>query len=123
LPRLILFCPRRRVRLRCIPLAQSLVTLEELQDSYWNLDNFISDIFGQRLYNLRARLWIYCLNLQNIPPLSDNLGYTGSSLHLNHFWSLAVEEQFYILWPFLLTRMKNLKEARWFDFALRIRIP
>ncbi len=32
-----------------------LVTLEELQDSYWDLDAFIRDAFGQRLYRGLAK--------------------------------------------------------------------
>ncbi|GAB4416512.1 MAG: hypothetical protein Kow002_02320 [Anaerolineales bacterium] len=44
-----------------------------------------------------------------------NFFYAGSNFHatqfLNHFWSLSVEEQFYIFWPvlLLLTPKKNLK--------------
>src|SRR5919199_5631129 len=31
---------------------------------------------------------------------------------LQHLWSLAVEEQFYVLWPLLLTALMNMKVAR-----------
>lgn len=40
-------------------------------------------------------LWIYLSNW------SDPLGWGGGA-RLPHFWSLAVEEQFYLLWPLLL---------------------
>jgi len=33
---------------------------------------------------------------------SDYLGSAGPVSPLEHFWSLAVEEQFYLLWPILL---------------------
>jgi len=29
--------------------------------------------------------------------------------NINHFWSLQVEEQFYLLWPFVVYRVRNLK--------------
>ena len=35
-------------------------------------------------------LWFYLIN------------FKGHSMPTNHFWSLAVEEQFYLLWPFLV---------------------
>jgi len=68
-------------------------------------------IAGKGLFSL-SRIWIYGLYLQNIPPLTLKAENVGSTLWLSHFWSLAVEEQFYLLWPFLLFRMKNLAQAR-----------
>lgn len=41
--------------------------------------------------------WLYIFN----PP-------TGLGI-LNHFWSLAVEEQFYLVWPFILLLLKKPK--------------
>ena len=44
------------------------------------------------------RLWMY---LQNLP--SADINWDGSSLFwLGHFWSLAVEEQFYLVWPLVV---------------------
>ena len=59
-----------------------------------------------------SRLWIFALYLQNLPPLSMRAGDTGSPLMVYHLWSLAVEEQFYLLWPFLLVRARSLAQAR-----------
>ena len=57
--------------------------------------------FGSPLRSF-VPLWVIALYLDNIPPLrwppTD-----ASGMHLEHFWSLAVEEQFYIFWPFLLS--------------------
>ena len=30
--------------------------------------------------------------------------------NINHFWSLCVEEQFYILWPFLVYKVRNIRK-------------
>jgi peptidoglycan/LPS O-acetylase OafA/YrhL len=46
-------------------------------------------------------LLVYAFYLQDIPPLMDSIRPLPHAL-LGHFWSLAVEEQFYFIWPFLL---------------------
>lgn len=45
--------------------------------------------------------WLYAQNwllIFNFPREAD---------YLNHFWSLAVEEQFYIIWPFIVLWLKT----------------
>jgi peptidoglycan/LPS O-acetylase OafA/YrhL len=67
-------------------------------------------VAGSALFCL-THIYVYALYLQNI-PLPFGVRNLGSPLQLSHFWSLAVEEQFYLLWPFLLTRMKTLNQAK-----------
>lgn len=39
--------------------------------------------------------WTYLSNVQ-----IALYGWSASSVYVDHFWSLAIEEQFYLLWPF-----------------------
>ena len=47
-------------------------------------------------------LWVYVLYLRNVPLFDPLLRNMPTNIDLAHFWSLAVEEQFYVFWPFLL---------------------
>ncbi len=57
-------------------------------------------------------LWVYALYLQNVPWVADP-GVASRSLPLGHFWSLAVEEQFYLLWPLLLRGLTTIRQAKY----------
>jgi peptidoglycan/LPS O-acetylase OafA/YrhL len=46
-------------------------------------------------------VWPYFLYLQNFPGVV-RYGSLSHYLSIGHFWSLAVEEQFYVVWPLLL---------------------
>ncbi len=42
--------------------------------------------------------WVYLGNFRN--------AFGNSISSLNHFWSLAIEEQFYLVWPFVVRRLQ-----------------
>jgi peptidoglycan/LPS O-acetylase OafA/YrhL len=43
--------------------------------------------------------WLLLLYLQNLDPITIEKYWPGRHIALYHFWSLAVEEQFYLVWP------------------------
>ena len=53
------------------------------------------------LPSIRSNLLWFLLYAVNIGKV---FGYSGTQgfVPLNHFWTLAVEEQFYIIWPFVI---------------------
>jgi peptidoglycan/LPS O-acetylase OafA/YrhL len=52
-------------------------------------------------------VWIHALYLQNIVPFSTKAARITVPLWVYHYWSLAVEEHFYLLWPFLLRAVRS----------------
>jgi peptidoglycan/LPS O-acetylase OafA/YrhL len=57
-------------------------------------------------YYVRNQLWFWTY-LQNW--LFIFYPMPGNTVALNHFWSLAVEEQFYLVWPFIILLFKKPK--------------
>ena len=70
----------------------------------------VAIVCGCTLANLRP-LAIYALFLQNLPWLSQFVIRNPTPLPLYHLWSLAVEEQFYLLWPALLLLARTRRSA------------
>jgi peptidoglycan/LPS O-acetylase OafA/YrhL len=52
------------------------------------------------VYALRNWLWAYSGNVET--ALSGRFEFDGGIYQLDHFWSLAVEEHFYLVWPALV---------------------
>lgn len=52
----------------------------------------------------------YAFYLQNYPTLFQN--NIATHLKLYHFWSLAVEEQFYLVWPFVINFIYSRASAK-----------
>jgi peptidoglycan/LPS O-acetylase OafA/YrhL len=61
---------------------------------------------------------LYVFFLQDLPHLSTIAGQFTSALPLYHLWTLAVEEQFYLLWPLVLlfahSRRHAVRLSIWF---------
>ncbi len=77
---------------------------------------------GATLAQLKP-LAIFAFFLQNLPHLAAAAIQNPSPLPLYHFWTLAVEEQFYLLWPLILlfahSRRHALRLSLWF-FAITL---
>ena len=64
----------------------------------------------QMLLRCQGWLWSY---LTNIGFIVERRAFANADwLWLNHFWSLAIEEQFYIIWPFVIWRSSPRTVAR-----------
>jgi peptidoglycan/LPS O-acetylase OafA/YrhL len=66
---------------------------------------------GRHLQNL----WVFAFFLQN--TFLTAASKTGSVLPMYHLWTLAVQDQFYILWPLLLWRCQSLRTMRYLCVA------
>ncbi len=49
--------------------------------------------------------WMHFLYIQNLVP--GHIDRVTGAASLTHFWSLAVEEQFYLVWPLIVWRFRD----------------
>jgi peptidoglycan/LPS O-acetylase OafA/YrhL len=60
-------------------------------------------------------IWVFALFLQN--TFLTAAGKTGSVMPMFHLWTLAVQDQFYILWPLLLWKCDSVRKMRYLCLA------
>jgi peptidoglycan/LPS O-acetylase OafA/YrhL len=70
----------------------------------------IGSIFAHTTRELTPSFAVFFFYLQNFPfhVKIDEL----TPFWVGHYWSLAVEEHFYLIWPFLLAKMPSIRWAR-----------
>jgi peptidoglycan/LPS O-acetylase OafA/YrhL len=75
--------------------------------SFFVLPSVITiDFDAQQIIDAQWKLWTYTSNVVFIAPVSWDV---SSFPHFGHFWSLSVEEHFYMVWPFLVYYFVNSK--------------
>jgi len=89
------FYSRRIVRI--FPLYYLFLTLRFFVFPAFSWTHFMGSV------PLSEQWWEWCY-LSNIKIALTNR-FEGVPLGLGHFWSLAIEEQFYMLWPLLVSRL------------------
>jgi len=73
------------------------------------LPAFVPRFEHSALYHRQGWLWSYMTNFGLVH--ADQFIFGSQDLHLDHFWSLAVEEQFYLVWPVVVAVLG--RRVRW----------
>ena len=98
--------PQPRQRRDAVSISQILIQGVESAIGFyeWIVDD------DQRLVANQQWLWLYAANIP--PAMTNNWPLSSNWVRLSHFWSLAVEEHFYLVWPavvFLYSRKTLMK--------------
>ncbi|MCA9032162.1 MAG: acyltransferase [Planctomycetaceae bacterium] len=88
----------RRV-LRIFPLYYAVLIGAFLIVPVW-----VPGVVDDGLRSAQTSLWCYLSNLNSI--VSGAAPMRGTVFNFAHFWSLAIEEQFYLIWPFVVIWVK-----------------
>ena len=94
----------RRV-LRIFPLYYAVLFLLLIYSaySYWT-SSFLPIAVKSQLW-----LWLYA---SNVPMMTSGTGFRCDHFTFSHFWSLAIEEQFYLIWPIVVWRCNQRQLCR-----------
>jgi peptidoglycan/LPS O-acetylase OafA/YrhL len=75
-------------------------------------------------FHWRTGHLFYFFYLSNVAVLfAPNFEPPGHWINLGHLWSLAVEEQFYMLWPFIVWRVRKRMTLLWIILSVLIASP
>jgi peptidoglycan/LPS O-acetylase OafA/YrhL len=76
---------------------------------YLYLAAAVAVIFYFKLYFNRGTLLLYIFFAANFPFVLENIPFIANSTlpFLRHYWSLGVEEQYYLFWPWVVKKTKN----------------
>ncbi|MEQ1874209.1 MAG: acyltransferase family protein [Ilumatobacteraceae bacterium] len=97
----------RRMR-RIVPMASFVVVLTVIA-SYL----FLEAGRGPDLIPVALGAIGFCANIVLFNTTGDYLSGVELPSPLQHFWSLGVEEQFYVFWPIIVLIVARLARARW----------
>ncbi len=101
-----------RRTLRIFPLYYAVLAIAFLLLPW--VPGIASDSFAQ-LQSRQWGLWLYATNIVN--AAENDLVFVSDVFEANHFWSLAAEEQFYLLWP-ALVRILGAQRVFWVGTAI-----
>jgi peptidoglycan/LPS O-acetylase OafA/YrhL len=78
----------------------------------------MTSVADRRLLAHQAWLWTYTTNFKTM--VSGNAAFMGDHIWLHHLWSLAVEEHYYLIWPFLvgLAPLRLVRRVCWVCLAV-----